>query len=47
MKGTMFMGELWANHEVGRFLKENKIYMTKLKLMDKMQLLKKQMYEEQ
>ena len=41
------MGELWANHEVGRFLKENKIYMTKLKLMDKMQLLKKQMDEEQ
>jgi hypothetical protein len=42
MKGTMFIGELWANHEVGRFLKENKIHMTKLKLMDKMQSLKRE-----
>jgi hypothetical protein len=45
MKGTMFVGELWANHENARFLKENKIYMTKLKLMDKLQEMKKE-YEE-
>jgi hypothetical protein len=37
----MHIGELWSNHEVNRFLKENKIFMTKLKLMDKMQTLKK------
>ena len=41
MKGTMYVGELWANHEVSKFLKENKIHMTKLKLMDKLQALKK------
>ena len=45
MKGTMFVGELWANHENARFLKENKIYMTKLKLMDKLQEMKKE-YED-
>ena len=37
----MYTGELWSNHEVGRYMKENKIFMTKLKLMDKMQNLKK------
>ena len=38
----MFIGELWPNHEVGKFLRENKIFMTKLKLMDKMLVLKKE-----
>jgi hypothetical protein len=42
MKGTMFTGELWSNRTQGRFLKENKIYMTKVKLLDKLQLLKKE-----
>ena len=45
MKGTMYVGQLWANHEVGKFFKENKIFMTKLKLMDKLQVMKKQ-YDE-
>ena len=47
MKGTMYLGQLLPNQEVGRFLKENKIYMTKLKLMDKMQVLKKQYEQEE
>jgi hypothetical protein len=42
MRGTMFVGELWANHDNARFLKENKIHMTKLKLMDKLQAIKKE-----
>ncbi len=42
MKGTMYVGELWANHEVGKFFKENKIFMTKLKLMDKLQVIKRE-----
>lgn len=41
----MFVGELWANHDNARFLKENKIHMTKLKLMDKLQEIKKE-YDE-
>lgn len=45
MRGTMFVGELWANQDNARFLKENKIHMTKLKLMDKLQEMKKE-YDE-
>ena len=41
MKGTIFLGELWSNRDSNRFLKENKIYMTKVKLIDRMQALKK------
>jgi hypothetical protein len=38
----MFVGELWGNQENTRFLKENKIHMTKLKLMDKLQTMKQE-----
>lgn len=37
----MFLGELWSNHEQTRFLKENRIYMTKVKLIDKFQNIRK------
>ncbi len=40
-KGTMFLGELWSNREHTRFLKENRIYMTKVKLIDKFQNIRK------
>lgn len=36
MKGTMHIGELWSNHETSKFMKSNKIYMNKLKLIDKL-----------
>ena len=43
----MFIGELWSNHEVGKYLRENKIYMNKLKLMDKMQVMKQEISNEE
>jgi len=40
MKGTIHVGELWSNHETKKFFKENKIHITKTKLMDKLQDLR-------
>ena len=42
MKGTMHIGELWGNQEVSKYLRENKIRMTKVKLMDKFHSLRKE-----
>ncbi len=46
MKGTLFIGELWSNRENSKYMRENKIYMNKLKLMDKLQTVKKE-YDQQ
>lgn len=46
-KGTMFLGELWSNREHARFLKENRIHMTKVKLIDKFHNIRKDCEEEE
>lgn len=33
LKGTMSIGELWSNKDKSKFLKENKIYINKVKLV--------------
>lgn len=42
MKGTMHIGELWGNQDVMKYLRENKIRMTKVKLLDRFQAIKKE-----